>query len=98
MLYVIHCIDKPNALDLRMATREAHFAYIRAQKSVTFQVGGPYLSPEGTMFGSMLIVDATDPEQVKDFVAGDPYGKAGLFERVEVRAWKMTAGTGLKHG
>ena len=26
-LFVLVCIDKPNALDLRMATREAHFAY-----------------------------------------------------------------------
>jgi uncharacterized protein YciI len=95
MLYVIHCVDKPNSLALRMATREAHLGYVRIQRSVTFRVGGPYLSPEGTMIGSMLIVEADKPEQVREFVAGDPYGKAGLFERVEVRPWKVTAGTGL---
>ena len=29
MLFVATCIDKENALALRMATRDAHFAYVR---------------------------------------------------------------------
>jgi uncharacterized protein YciI len=93
MLYVVTCIDKPNSLDLRMATREAHLAYAGATKSVRFVVGGPFLSEDGTMVGSMIIVDAETRAAVDDFVANDPYGKAGLFQSVEVRPWKVTVGS-----
>lgn len=92
-LYVIVCIDKPNSLDLRMATREAHLAYAKINEYVQIRVGGPFLSAEGTMNGSLLIVEADDPAKVDAFVKDDPYGKAGLFERVEVRPWKATVGS-----
>jgi uncharacterized protein YciI len=93
MLWVIHCIDKPDSAALRQATREAHLSYVRDTEVVRFRAGGPFLSPEGAMVGSMLIVESDDPERVKQFVAEDPYGKAGLFERVDVRPWKVTVGT-----
>ena len=93
MLYVIHCIDKPDSSSLRQGTRTAHLDYVRETKLVQFRVGGPFLSPEGAMVGSMLIVESDDPERVQEFVANDPYGKAGLFDHVEVRPWKVTVGT-----
>jgi uncharacterized protein YciI len=93
VLYVIHCIDKPDSLALRMATREAHLAYARDTKLVQFRAGGPFFSPEGTMVGSMLIVESNDPERVREFSANDPYGKAGLFAKVDVRPWKVTVGS-----
>jgi uncharacterized protein YciI len=92
-LYVIVCIDKPDSLALRMATREAHLAYVKAIDQVTFHVGGPFLSDDGTMNGSMLIVAADDRSKVDDFVKNDPYGMAGLFESVDVRPWKVTVGS-----
>ena len=92
-LYVIICIDKPDSLDKRMATREAHLAYVKATEQVHFRVGGPFLSDSGTMTGSMLIVEADDRAMVDAFVKNDPYGKAGLFDSVEVRPWKVTVGS-----
>jgi len=90
--YAIICIDKPDSLALRMATREAHLAYVQATDLVTFHVGGPFLSEEGAMIGSMLIVETDDRTKLDNFVAGDPYGKAGLFQSVTVRPWKITVG------
>ena len=92
-LYVIICSDKPNSLETRMATRDAHLAYARANNHVQIRVGGPFLSEDGTMNGSMLIVEADDPAEVDAFVKDDPYGKAGLFETVDVRPWKATVGS-----
>jgi len=92
-LYVIVCIDKPNSLDTRMATREAHLAYAKINEHAQIRVGGPFLSEDGTMNGSMLIVEADDPAKVDAFVKNDPYGKAGLFDSVEVRPWKATVGS-----
>ena len=92
-LYVIVCIDRPDALDTRMANREAHLAFAKTGEHVQIRVGGPFLSEDGTMNGSLLIVEADDPAKVDAFVKNDPYGKAGLFERVEVRPWKATVGS-----
>jgi uncharacterized protein YciI len=40
------------------------------------------------MNGSLIILDVADRAEADAFVAGDPYGKAGLFESVQVRPWK----------
>jgi uncharacterized protein YciI len=88
MLFVTVAIDKPNSTDLRMATREAHLAYAKASGKVKF--GGPFLDEQGKMTGSMLVFEARDEAEARAFNAADPYVEAGLFERVETRAWKMT--------
>lgn len=88
MLFVVTAIDKPNSLALRMATREAHFAY--AKETGIIKLGGPFLDANGDMAGSLIIFDADDLETAKAWHANDPYVKAGLFSHSEVRAWKPT--------
>ena len=90
-LFVITCTDKPGSLALRVATREAHFAYLTEKPGVV-RLGGPFLDAAGDMAGSLLIIEAEDLAAAKAFAAGDPYTKAGLFERVEIRAWRNTVG------
>ena len=92
-LYVLICIDKLNSFALRMATREAHLAYVRETPHARLKVGGPFLGKNGEMTGSLLIAEAKDPAAAEAFAADDPYGKAGLFASVEIRPWKVTAGT-----
>ena len=58
-LFIISWLDKPGALDIRLATREAHLAYVADHPGVV-RLGGPYLSEDGAMAGSMLIVEAED--------------------------------------
>lgn len=87
-MYVITCIDKPNSLDLRLANRIAHLEFAKGWCD-RMLVGGPLLSDDGqTMQGSMIILDVEDRAQVDEFIANDPYGKAGLFESVVVRRYK----------
>lgn len=90
-LFVLVCIDKPGALDLRMATREAHFAYARGLPGV-LRLGGPFLDERGDMAGSLIIIEAPDMAAAEAFSQNDPYRKAGLFERVEIRPWRVTFG------
>jgi uncharacterized protein YciI len=92
-LYVISWLDKPDSAAIRQGARPAHLAYVQENRLVRFIVGGPFLSPEGAMIGSMLIVDADDPAKLDSFVTGDPYRQAGLYERAEVRPWKVTVGS-----
>jgi hypothetical protein len=88
MLFVVIATDKPNSLELRMATREAHFAY--AQETGVIKLGGPFLDGNGDMAGSLIIFEASDLEAARAWHANDPYVKAGLFAHSEVRLWKAT--------
>ena len=89
--FVLVCLDKPGALELRLANREAHFAYLAEHPGVV-RLGGPFLDAEGGMAGSMLIVELADLAAARGFAAADPYALAGLFERVEIRPWRPTVG------
>jgi uncharacterized protein YciI len=89
--YVLMCLDKPGSLPLRMATREAHLAYIAGRKA-EIRIGGPLLDENGDMAGSLLVIEAQDLAAAQAFSADDPYKKAGLFERVEIKAFRQTLG------
>lgn len=87
MLFCLIGTDKPNALDVRLANREAHVKYWN--ESGRIAAGGPFTSDDGaTMTGSLLIIEAANRAEVEVLVAEDPYTKAGLFAAVEIRAWK----------
>jgi len=51
-LFALICTDKPDSLALRMATREAHFAYARVHAGA-IRLGGPFLTADGGMAGSL---------------------------------------------
>ena len=82
--------DKPGALQVRMDNRPDHVAYLKASSAV--ERAGPLLTPEGTMCGSLIVLNVTDMAEAEAWVAGDPYGKAGLFDSVELIAWNQVIG------
>jgi hypothetical protein len=88
MLFAVIAVDKENSLALRMATREAHFAYARETGGI--RLGGPFLDSKGDMAGSLILFEAADLDAARNWHANDPYVKAGLFARSEVRPWKAT--------
>ncbi len=91
MLFVITAIDKEGSLQLRMATREAHIAYIKETGIV--RLGGPFLNAQGEMAGSMILIDAPDLAAARIWQQNDPYAKAGLFQSSELRSWKVATNT-----
>jgi uncharacterized protein YciI len=90
-LFIISWLDRDGGLPTRLATREAHLAYVAAHPGVV-KLGGPYLSQAGEMAGSMLIVEAEDLAAAQAFHDSDPYRLAGLFEASTVRPWRVTVG------
>jgi len=91
-LFALICTDKPDSLALRMATRQAHFAYVNAHPGVV-RLAGPFLNDADEMTGSLLLIEAPDIAAARAFSASDPYVLAGLFKWVEIRAWRATVGT-----
>ena len=90
-LFTLMCFDKPNALDLRMATREAHLAYVRENLAMV-KLAGPMLDADDGMAGSLFILEAPDRAAVEAFNAADPYQKAGVFGQVEIRGFRASIG------
>jgi len=84
------CIDKPDALQIRMNTRAAHLAHVDASGVVDF--AGPFLNPEGHMTGSLIILTVDTLAQAQAWAAADPYAQAGLFQSVMVTEWKKVVG------
>ena len=91
-LFALICFDKPGSLDLRMATREAHLAYV-GQHRAMLKVAGPLLDEAEGMAGSMFILEAPDRAAVEAFTAADPYSQAGLFGQVEIRGYRASIGS-----
>jgi len=89
--FVLFCLDKADSLDLRMATRERHLAWV-ASRAADIKIAGPMTDDAGQMAGSMFILDVADKAAVEAFNAADPYTQAGLWRQVEVKALKVTFG------
>jgi len=89
--FALICLDKPDALELRLANREAHLAFVAAHRDLV-RLAGPFVGEGGQMIGSLFLIGAPDEAVVRAFNAADPYVRAGLFERVELRPWRVTVG------
>jgi uncharacterized protein YciI len=87
MLFALVCTDKPQSLELRLATRAAHLAYLQTYADKMMQAG-PLLDADGRAAGSLLIIDVADAAEAAGFAEADPYARAGLFESVVIRAYR----------
>ncbi|APG48752.1 YciI family protein [Phaeobacter porticola] len=90
MLIALIARDKPDHLETRMANRTAHLAYIESTGVVA--QAGPLLDQEGSMVGSLIVLDVEDMAAGQAWADNDPYAKAGLFEAVELITWKKVIG------
>lgn len=88
MLFAISCTDKPGSLELRLATRPAHLEHLKAEQA-RIQMGGALLDAAGNPCGSLLVIEAADRAEAEAFAAADPYAKAGLFESVAIRPYRV---------
>jgi uncharacterized protein YciI len=77
-----YCLDKPGALEVRMANRPKHVEYLTSYNDKLL-FAGPLLDGEA-MIGSLLVLDVADRAAMDTFLANDPYAKAGLFQSVTV--------------
>ena len=87
MLYVVHCFDKPDHLQVRMDNRPAHVDYLKSFGDKLY-AAGPTLDAAENMNGSVVILDLESISEAEAFAANDPYAKAGLFEKVSIQLWK----------
>ncbi|MEM1151446.1 MAG: YciI family protein [Pseudomonadota bacterium] len=94
--FLVYCVDKADALELRMENRPAHLEWARSFGDQIL-MAGPIFQPDGNTFaGSVFVTEGESLEAVQAWAAKDPYAVAGLFERVEIRPFKWLLGDGKR--
>ena len=92
MLYVIHAIDKPDHLQVRLANRPAHVEYVKSGPNKLLLAGPLMQEDHETPKGTLLIIEAENLEEAEAFASNDPYNQAGLFAEITVTALNKTMG------
>ena len=90
MRFALIAKDKPGAIEIRKANRDAHVAYLKSTDAV--EMAGPFLDGNGEMCGSLIILDLPDMAAAEAWAAQDPYKAADLFQSVEITAWNKVIG------
>lgn len=90
MRFIVHAIDKPEALPRRMSAIEVQRAYLDrapAAHGLKVLLSGPLTDDEGqTMIGAFFLLDAPDRNSVEAFFAGNPLNCADVWENRTVKA------------
>jgi uncharacterized protein YciI len=95
MLFVIHALDKPGALDVRLARYDAHKAFLAdpSPYGIRIVMSGPLTADDGTtMIGSLFLVEAADRAAVERFNRADPFHESGIWERVTITGFLRRQG------
>lgn len=88
MLFAITILDKPGMAATRRAVRDAHIAYLEANKAMLV-LAGPVMDEAGGSVGSVRIVEAPDLDAVRALTGGDPFATAGCFASVDIRPYRI---------
>jgi uncharacterized protein YciI len=89
MQFMAYCLDKPGALEIRMANRPMHVEYLTSYNDKLL-FAGPLLDDKEAMIGSLLVLDVADRAAMDAFLKNDPYAKAGLFQSVTVHGTRKS--------
>lgn len=92
MEFLVLAYDKTDAgaLDRRKAAREAHLAGVKPMVADgRMRIGGAILDEAGRMIGSMTVVNFPDRAAVDAWLASDPYVTGGVWDRIEVRPFRV---------
>lgn len=93
MHFIVHALDKPDALQRRLDVIDAHRAYLaeaRPRHSAKILMSGPLIDDQTQeMKGSFFLIDAPDRTDVEDLFAGDPLAGANVWETCTVTAFHL---------
>ena len=96
MHFVVRAIYTEDTGRVRERPADMFAAYLHdtaRHPDVIVHHGGPTLGDDGeTADGLVLVVEAPSPDAVRAFVAGSPYGAAGLLAETRVRRWSWLTG------
>jgi len=85
--FVIHAVDRPDALEIRAKHYRAHRIHLddASRHGITVMTAGTLVAGDReTPVGSLFILEAQNRAVIDAFTDGDPYRVNGVWERVDV--------------
>ena len=85
MLYVIHCLDREKALQIRLDNYDSHRSYLD-EASIDIVLAGPISADDDeTPIGSCFVVAAPSRNEVEEFNQGDPFYRMHVWSKEKIR-------------
>ncbi|MGV1009828.1 MAG: YciI family protein [Dermatophilaceae bacterium] len=91
MLWFCYHRDRLGSTPLRRQMAEEHWSYMD-QFVATMIARGPTFTDDGTLTGSVHILDLPSPEAARAFAFDEPGYQAGAYRDVLLRRWHNTLG------
>ena len=90
MHFIVHALDKADALERRMSVIADHRAFLDnapAQHDVQVLLSGPLTSDDGSaMIGSFFLLDAPDRQAIEDLFSEDPLTASDVWGQTNISA------------
>lgn len=83
--------DRPGSTPLRTQMVEQHWSYMD-QFAATMVARGPTFTSDGTLTGSVHVLDLPDPTRARTFAFEEPGYQAGAYRDVLLRRWHNSLG------
>ena len=87
MHFVIHAVDRPDALATRAKHYRAHRIHLdqAGRHGVSVMTAGTLVAPDGeTPVGSLFVLEAPNRSSIDAFTDSDPYRVNGVWEKLDV--------------
>ena len=88
-LLVAYDATDPDALNRRMAAREAHLALVEKNQAAGHAHFGAALMEDGKMVGSMMVVEYPSREALEAWLNEEPYITQNVWEDVSINECKI---------
>ena len=95
MLFIIHAVDRTDALATRLEHYDAHKAFLSdtSRFGVKIVMSGPLVADDGkTMIGSFFLLEAPGRTEVEAFHHSDPFLAAGIWKNVTITGFLRRQG------
>lgn len=83
MHFAVYCRDVAGSGQARSRSIAEHRRYVDDRADMIV-LSGPLVSGDGVRRGQLFVLDAPDRAAAEEFVAGDPFTRAGVFASVEI--------------
>ena len=95
MLFIIHAVDRTDALPTRQENYDAHKSFLSdtSRFGVKIVMSGPLVADDNkTMIGSFFLVEAPSRPEVEAFHQSDPFFAAGIWKTVTITGFLRRQG------
>ncbi|MEV0085030.1 YciI family protein [Saccharopolyspora sp. NPDC003752] len=88
MPYFIETFDKPDHQQVRLDNRPAHLAFLEEHKELLLACGAKLADDGDAATGGVYLLDVETRAAAEEFIAADPFAKAGLFADTKILRWR----------